>query len=87
MRVLNSNAFIVLTNVKDKENNTGLYPSRGTIKERIIEKSRLSSATVNRALKLLLEEDLIAEGVKKVNKKSYYVTSEGINKLKEMKGR
>lgn len=87
MRVLNSNAFIVLTNVRDKENNTGLSQARGTIKDRIIEQSGLSSSTVNRALKLLLEEDLVAEAVKKVNKKSYYVTPEGIQRLKEMKGR
>ena len=87
MRVLNSNAFIVLTNIRDKENDTGLHQARGTIKERIIEQSGLSSSTVNRALKLLLEEDLIAEAIKKVNKKSYYVTPKGIQRLKETKGR
>lgn len=87
MRILNSNVFIVLTNIRDKDNDTGLHPARGTIKERIIEKSGLSSATVNRALKLLIEEGFIDEGIKKVNKKSYYVTPNGIIKLKEMKGR
>lgn len=87
MRTLNSNGFLVLTSIRNKENNTGLNAARGTEKEIIIKNSGLSSSTVNRALKLLLEEGLIKEAIKQVNKKAYYITESGITKLKEVNGR
>ena len=87
MKTLNSNGFLVLTSVRNKENDTGLNASRGTEKETIIKNSGLSSSTVNRALKILLEQGLIAEAIKQVNKKAYYITEDGIKRLKEVKGR
>lgn len=87
MENLNTNCMMVLVSIVDRDNNLGLTKGRGTNKEKILEKSKLSLSTVNRSLKLLMKEELIDEALKQVNKKAYYVTEKGKDKLKEIKGK
>lgn len=51
---------------------------RGMTKDKIMEKTKLSRSTVNNALRILLENEFIEEGVKQVNKKAYYITEKGM---------
>lgn len=87
MENLNTNCMMVLVSIVDRDNNLGLTKGRGTNKEKILKKSKLSLSTVNRSLKLLMKEELIDEALKQVNKKAYYVTEKGKDKLKEIKGK
>jgi predicted transcriptional regulator len=80
----NNNVYIVLQCIRDKENDLGLCEARGMTKELIEQKSKLSSSTVNRALAKLLNMGLIKEALKQVNKKAYYVTPEGVQRVKEL---
>ncbi|WP_195966728.1 hypothetical protein [Clostridium sp. 1001283B150210_160208_E6] len=84
MNTLNNNAFKILTVVGNKKDNIGLCEARGITKDLIVQKSGFSSSTVNRAIKVLLEHEFIAEAIMQVNKKAYYVTQKGINRIKEI---
>lgn len=83
--LLNSNDYKVLICIVDKEKNIGLSQARATTKKIICNSSKLSLSTVNRAISKLLEEELIAEGIKNISKKTYYITKKGIERLKEIK--
>ena len=83
--LLNSNDYKVLICIVDKEKNIGLSQARATTKEIICNSSKLSLSTVNRAISKLLEEELIAEGIKNISKKTYYITKKGIERLREIK--
>ena len=81
---LNSNDYKILTCVVDKEKNRGLAIGRGSTLKQITEKTGFSSVKVRNTIKVLLEEELIIEGVKKVRAKTYCISQKGINKLKEL---
>lgn len=84
MSILNSNSFLVLSAVRNKQDDLGLCEARGMTKDMIAKKINLSSSTVNRALNALMEYELIAEGVKLVNTKTYYILPKGVERLKEI---
>lgn len=85
MSNLNSNDYKILECIIDKDKNRGLAIGRGSTKKQIAEKSGLSIVKVNNTIKVLLEEELIIEGVKKVRAKTYCISEKGINKLRELK--
>ena len=80
----NNNVYIVLQCIRDKEHDLGLCEARGMTKELIESRSELSSSTVNRAISKLLELGFINEALKQINKKAYYVTPKGIERVKEL---
>lgn len=82
MKTLNNNSIKVLIKIRDKENNLGLCKGRGMTKDDIVKRSELSVSTVNRAIKLLQEKGYINEAIKYINKKTYYISEDGINMLK-----
>lgn len=84
MKTLNNNTIKVLIKIRDKENNLGLCQGRGITKEEVLKRCDLSDSTVNRAIKLLLEYGYIKEGIKNINKKTYYITQNGIGMLKSI---
>lgn len=83
LKILNTNDLVVLSCVRDKENNTGLCSARGTTKAVLVEKSELSLSTINRSVKKLVECGLLENGVKQVNRTTYFITSKGLEILKE----
>lgn len=84
MTILNSNSFLVLTAIRNKKENLGLCEARGMTKLMIVKRTNLSISTINRAVNALLEYELIAEGVKSINTKTYYILPKGIERLKEI---
>lgn len=84
MAEANNNVYIVLQCIRDKNNDLGLCEARGMTKELIVQRSQLSTSTVNRAIIKLLELGLIKEAIKQVNKKAYYVTPKGVERVKEL---
>lgn len=86
MQILNTNDFLILSCMRDKDKNLGLCEARGMTRKTISEKSELSMSTVIRSTNKLLNAGLIKHGIKKVNTMTYYVTEEGIVRLKEVYG-
>lgn len=84
MAEANNNVYIVLQCIRDTKLDLGLCEARGMTKELIAQKSQLSSSTVNRAIAKLLELGLIKEALKQINKKAYYVTPKGVERVKEI---
>ena len=84
MAEANNNVYIVLQCIRDKDHDLGLCEARGMTKELISKKSELSISTINRAIPKLLELGLIKEALKQINKKAYYVTPKGIERVKEL---
>lgn len=84
MNTFNSNIYKVFISIRDKNEKMGTCICHGTTKEKIMEKTGLSRSTVNKALKLLLDKKYIGEGVKFVNKKTYYITEEGMKNYLEI---
>ena len=82
MKTLNNNSIKVLIKIRDKENNLGLCQGRGITKDDIVKRSEWSVSTVNRAIKLLLEKGYINEAIKHINKKTYYISEDGMNMLR-----
>lgn len=87
MQVLNTNDILVLSSMRDTERNLGLCEARGMTRKMIAERSKLSMSTIIRSTKKLLEAELIAEAIKQINTKSYYVTEYGIQRLKDINKR
>lgn len=84
MIILNSNDFKILACIVDKENDFGLCEARGTTKDMLKERSGLSMSTVNRSVKKLLQEELIAEGIKQIKKHSFYLTKKGKERMEDV---
>lgn len=84
MKTLNSNIYKVFISIRNKEENLGMCSCRGMTKDKIIERTGLSRSTVNNALKILLENEFIEEGVKQVNKKAYFITEKGMKNYFEI---
>lgn len=80
----NNNVYIVLQCIRDTKLDLGLCQARGMTKDLIVQKSKLSTSTVNRAISKLLKLELIGEALKQVNKKAYYVTPKGVERVKEI---
>lgn len=87
MQVLNTNDFLILSCIGDKERNLGLCEARGMTRQMITDKSGLSMSTVIRSTNKLLEAGLIGNAIKQINTKAYYVTEYGIQRLKEINKR
>lgn len=84
MSNLNSNDYKILSSIVDKAKNRGLAIGRGSTLKQIIEKTNLSDVKVRNTLKILLEEGLIIQGVKKIRSKTYCISEKGIQTLKEL---
>lgn len=82
---LNSNDYKILECVVDKDKNRGLAIGRGSTKKQIAEKAGFSEVKVGNTIKILLEQGLIIEGVKKVKAKTYCISPKGVEKLQELK--
>lgn len=86
MQILNTNDFLILSCMRDKEHNLGMCEARGMTRKLISEKSQLSMSTVIRSTNKLLNAGLIKHGIKQINTMTYYVTEDGVNRLKEVYG-
>lgn len=82
MKELNSNHIKVLINIRDKKNDIGLCMGKGMTKDELIKRCGLSASTINRAIRILLQNGYIKEAIKNVNKKSYYISEDGLNMLR-----
>jgi len=87
MKTINNNSIKILVRIRDIENNLGLCEGRGMTKEQITNRCGMSDSTINRGIKLLKENGYIKEGIKNVNKNTYYITEQGINLLKAINKR
>jgi len=84
MIILNSNDFRILSCIIDKEKDLGMCEARGVTKKALAERSKLSLSTINRSIKKLLEEELIADAIKQINTKAYYITVKGEDRMDEV---
>ena len=50
------------------------------------EETKLSTVKIRKTLKLFLNEGYVKQGIPKIKAKTFYITQEGINKLKEVMG-
>lgn len=87
LRVLNSNDYVVLSSVRQPNRGKGFgeCEAKGVTKDMLVEKSNLSKSTVHRAVQKLLKAGLIKEAIKQVNKKAYYLSAKGIERLREIR--
>ena len=53
----------------------------------IIERTQLSSSKVRDTLSKFIVEELVAYGVKRGHRKTYYITNKGLQKLDELRQR
>ena len=84
MTILNSNDFRILSSIVDKEKNLGMCEARGTTKKALAEKTSLSDSTINRSIKKLLDEELIANAIKQINTKAFYITLKGEERMDQV---
>jgi RIO-like serine/threonine protein kinase len=84
MAILNSNDFKILSCIVDKERDLGMCEARGITKKILAKKSELSDSTINRSIKKLLDERLIANAIKQINTNAYYLTIKGEDRLNEI---
>ena len=84
MTILNSNDFRILSCIVDKEYDLGMCEARGITKKALIDKTELSESTINRSIKKLLDEKLIANAIKQINTKAYYITIKGEDRINEI---
>jgi RIO-like serine/threonine protein kinase len=84
MTILNSNDFRILSCIVDKDKDLGMCEARGITKKALAEKTSLSDSTINRSIKKLLDEELIANAIKQINTKAYYITIKGENRMDEV---
>ena len=84
MAILNSNDFKILSCIVDKENDLGMCEARGITKKALAKRSNLSESTINRSIKKLLDEELIANAIKQINTNAYYITLKGENRMDEI---
>ena len=82
---LNSNDYKILSCVVDRENNRGLTIGRGSTLKQIVDKTGLSLVKVRTTISILLQQDLIIEGVKRIKAKTYCISQKGSNKLMELR--
>lgn len=85
MHVLNSNDYKILECVVDKDKNRGLAIGRGSTYKQIVGKTGFSEVKVRNTIKILLEQGLIVEGIKKVKARTFCISPKGIEKLQELK--
>lgn len=83
MKEINSNTYVVLASMRDKENNLGMCKARGITKGDILKRTGLCESTINRAIDLLIACGFIKEAIKQVNKKAYYISEEGMEEIKQ----
>jgi predicted transcriptional regulator len=84
MTILNSNDFRILSSIVDKEHDLGMCEARGITKKALVEKTNLSDSTINRSIKKLLDEELIANAIKQINTKAYYLTLKGEERMNQV---
>lgn len=84
MAILNSNDFKILSCIVDKERDLGMCEARGITKKILAKKAELSDSTINRSVKKLLDERLIANAIKQINTNAYYLTIKGEDRLNEI---
>ena len=87
IKTLNSNDYFILSKIYYTEKKLGNCEGRGINKYLIGERSKLSISTVNRSIAKLLKAGLIKEAVKQINKKAYYISAKGQQRLKELRER
>lgn len=87
IKTLNSNDYFILSKIYYPEKKLGNCEGRGITKDLIAERSKLSISTVNRSIPKLLKAGLIKEAVKQINKKAYYISAKGQQRLKELRER
>lgn len=84
MTILNSNDFRILSSIVDKDKDLGMCEARGITKKALAEKTNLSDSTINRSIKKLLDEKLIANAIKQINTKAYYLTLKGEERMNQV---
>lgn len=81
---LNQNDFKILQKLINKDGR-GMSKITGLTKKQLCEETSLSMTKIKDATKTLLALGYIAEGIMKVRAKTYYITSSGIEELREVK--
>ena len=80
----NTNDIKILCSIVDKDTQRGLSLGKGTTVEQLQKKTKFSVPKIRRTIKKLKEDGLIADGIRIVSHKSYYVTDDGIKKMDEL---
>lgn len=78
------NDYKILQSIISKDGK-GLSRLRGVTLKEMSESTGLSLSKVKQSKDLLISNGYIAEGVTKVRAKTYYITNDGINELKDVK--
>lgn len=81
---LNFNDVKILTSIFDKKDMTGFTKSKGTTVAELHEKTNFSLSKIRKTLNKFKSMGWIAEGLKDVSVKTYYVTSVGFEGLNEL---
>lgn len=84
MDTLNQNDYKILQSLVGKDGK-GMSKIRGLTCKNISETTKLSVAKIKGTIKVLLELQLVSEGVMKVRAKTYYINERGIEVLRDIK--
>lgn len=87
IKVLNSNDYFILSKIYYPEEKMGDCVGRGLTKKLISERTELSISTINRSIPKLLKAGLVKEGIRQINKKTYYLSAKGKQRLLEVRKR
>jgi DNA-binding transcriptional regulator GbsR (MarR family) len=84
MRVLTEKDYKVLGKILNRANDKGLAKNSGVTRNELKEWTGLSYTKVGDALKILIEYGFVAMGIAKGRERTYYLTQNGLNELKEV---
>lgn len=84
MRILTEKDYKVMTKILNRKENKGLSKQTGLTRKELQEATSLSYSKVRDALKSLIEYGFVDVGIAKGKERTYYLTMNGINELKDL---
>lgn len=84
MRVLTEKDYRVMSKLLNRKENKGLSKTTGLTRKELQTLCEVSYSKVRDALETLIEYEFVALGIAKGKEKTYYLTANGLNELKEV---
>lgn len=84
MRVLTEKDYRVMSKLLNRKENKGLSKTTGLTRKELQTLCGVSYSKVRDALETLIEYEFVALGIAKGKEKTYYLTANGLNELKEV---
>lgn len=84
MRILTEKDYKVMSKLLNRNENKGLSKTTGLTRKELQVLCDVSYSKVRDALETLIEYEFVALGIAKGKEKTYYLTANGLNELKEI---